>query len=246
MTQVKTEPDIVLCNFLRANLTDINASRSGEWIWPDFPRTQDLGNTSFPRVGITILSESSDSLGIYDDNQWETITFQIDVVNKKGQIYNVTTTDKAIGTVASTSNSNRMSYEYAPNSVTNIQHNTVAFGTVTNVATDTLFTTPAAGTVEWSTSTGNLNFASADLTSYAGQSITSTSIINLEGKKACQYIAREIVKALRNNWRTSDDINGLLYPIKISNNPIPFEEIFGIFRQTLEYQFRAFNAGEGI
>ncbi len=86
MTTAKQEADRILVNFLRNQVTDINATRlaaGGQWIFPDFPRIGDLGDSSFPRMGVTILDESSDPMGIFDDNQWESLTFQIDIVTKK-------------------------------------------------------------------------------------------------------------------------------------------------------------------
>ncbi len=243
---VKLEADRILTNFLRSKLADPNSSRVGQMIYPDFPRVVDLGDASFPRIGITLLSENSDSLGIFDDNQYETINVQIDIVTKKGLKFDVTTTDESLGTMTSSVNSDRLSYEYVPNSITNIKHDGTGFGTVTQVATDSLFTSPSAGTVEWSYSTGRLNFSAADVASYDTEAITSTSINVLEGKKLCQYLAREVVKAIRSNWRDDSQFQGLFYPIKINNFPIPFDEDLGIFRQTVEYQFRAFNIGEGI
>ena len=249
MTTAKQEADRILVNFLRNQVTDINATRlaaGGQWIFPDFPRIGDLGDSSFPRMGVTILDESSDPMGIFDDNQWESLTFQIDIVTKKGLTYSLTTTDEALGTMSASANSNRMTFTNIPNTVTNIKHNTVAFGTVTKVATDALFTSPSAGTVQWSYSSGNLNFAAADIASYDTQAITSTSVNVVEGKKAAQYLARQVIKAIRNNWRTDGTLNGLFYPLKIGNTPIPYDEEFGIFRQTIEYQFRAYNTGEGL
>ena len=250
MTQAKQEPERIIVNFLKNTITDINATRlaaGGQWIYPDFPRVSDLGDSSFPRIGVTIISESSSPMGIFDDTQWETINFQIDIICKKGQTYAVTTTDEALGTLGTDGdNTNRMAYDYIPNTIGNIKHDGSEFGVITQVATDSAFTSPSAGTVEWSYSTGNLNFAAADLVSYDTQAITSTSINVVEGKKACQYLAREIVKAMKNSWRTNTTFNGLIYPLKVSNNPIPFDEDLGIFRQMLEYQVRAFNAGEGI
>jgi hypothetical protein len=55
-----------------------------------------------------------------------------------------------------------------------ITHNGVAFATVTERANDAAFTAVAAGTVEWSLATGNLNFSAADLVSYRGQEIRIT------------------------------------------------------------------------
>lgn len=249
MTRVRIEPDRVLVNFLRANISDPNSSRSGQWIFPDFPRVKDLGNASFPRVGITILSESDEFLGVFDDDRLDTINMQIDVVAKKSENYSVTTTDEALGTVSSTVNSNRLQFTDVPNTVTNIKHAGSAYANVVQKDTINDFTTPAsigAGTVEWAFSTGDLNFDSTDVTNHNGEAITSTSVTFLEGKKLCQYLGRKIVTTIKNSWRSGSQINGLLYPVKISNNPIPFDEELGIFRQTLEYQFKIYNAGEGL
>jgi len=247
--KTKIEPSRILVNFLRYRITDINTGRSGQWIYDSQPRADNLGNAEFPRIAVTVLTESGEPLGIFDDNQWETVSFQIDVITKKDLSFTKTVTDEALGTMASTINSDRFTYNLTPNVITNVKHNAVAFGTVTAKDTDANFTAPgslAAGTVEWSKSTGNLNFSSADVASYDGQAITSTYTVNLEGKKQVQYLAREIVKAIRNYWRIDNTIRGLMYPLKISNIPQPFEESVGFFRQTLEYQFRGFNFGEGL
>jgi len=247
--KAKQEPDRVLTNFLRNQLTDINtdrAAKDGQWIYPDFPRVDDLGDCSFPRISITTLDESSEPMGIFDDTQFETIMFQIDIVTKKRLKYSVQTTDEALGTMSATANSDRFTYTNIPNTVLNIKHGGTAFTKVTKRNTDADFTTLAAGTVEYSYSSGNLNFAAADITSYDTTAITSTSVNIVEGKKCCQYLARQVVKAIRTNWRTDGTCKGLFYPLKISNIAIPFDESFGIFRQTVEYQFRAFNAGEGL
>jgi hypothetical protein len=243
---IKIEPERIFRNFLASSMTDINSSRSGQWIFDDFPRVESLGDNQFPRIGITKLDESSVPMGLYDDTQWETIPLQIDIITKKDLSFSVTTTDEALGTI---SNNPRLTYEYAPNTVTNIKHNGVAFGTVNSVDSDDDFTDPsalAAGTVEWSKSTGNLNFSSDDLTNLAGQSITSTSVLFLEGEKQVKYLARELIKTVRNNWRTDTNFTGLYNPIKISNRPIPFDEDLNIFRRVVEYRVSAINAGEGL
>lgn len=195
---------------------------------------------------MTILTESSDPLGIYDDNQVERINFQIDVVAKADQKYDITTTDEAVGTMASTANSNRFTYALWPTTVTNIKHGGAAYTNVVERSTVSAFTTLTSGTVEWARSTGDLNFAAADVTSHDAQTITSTSVTAMADKKLCQYLAREVVKAIRNYWRTDVTLNGLHDPIKISNNPIPFDEDLGIYRQIVEYQFDSYNAGEGL
>lgn len=249
MTKHKIEADRILVNFLKVNLDDVNATRSGNWIYPDFPLVSSLGDNQFPRVGITILSESSDFMEINGDNNYHTVTFQVDVVSKKDLLHSLTVTNEALGTVSATINSNRFTYDFVPTTITNIKHNTIAFGTVTQKATDEVFTTPAslaAGTVEYSYATGTLNFSAADVTSYDTQAITSTYVVSMSGKKAVQHLARQIWKEIRNNWRTDMQPRGLFAPKLLANNPIPIDEELGIFRQTLEIQFNAFNIGEGL
>jgi len=235
----RLEPDRIICNFLRNTVTDINASRSGQWIYPDFPRVASLGNTSFPRMGITILTENGERMGINDDTTLSDITFQVDIVAKKDQVYTLTVTDEAVGNIAT-----GLSFDYVPGTVTSISHDGTPFGTVTAVNTDADFTSPSAGTVQWSKSTGNLNFATADISSYTGQAITSTYTYGLEGKKAVQYIARDVIEQFRGSWRNDTTMTGLFYPELISSNPLPFDEELGIFRYMLEYHIKGFNAGE--
>ena len=244
---VRIEPDRELVNFLKSKLTDINSSRSGQWIFPDFPRVRDLGDASYPRVGVTIISNSSQPMGLIDTDVYEEITFQIDIVTKKGLLFTVTTTDEAMGTVAATSNTNRMTYEYLPNTVTNIKHDGTSYGTVTMKDTNSDFTAPAslaADNIEWSYSTGDLNFNATDLAGDVGEAITSTSILKLEGKKCCQYLAREIIKAIKTYWR--DDLNNLINPVMINNMPVPIDEDLHLYRQVLEYKFNGFNYAEDI
>ncbi len=250
MTQIKIEPDRIISNFLRLRVTDINTTRSGAgnpFVFPDYPRIKNIGDSDWPRVGVTLLSESADPLGVNDDDQLDTLTFQIDVMTKKGITFNVTTTDEAVGIVASTINTDRITLETVPNTITNIKHAGSAFGTLTAKDTDADFTAPgslAAGTVEWSRSTGNLNFSAADVASYDTQAITSTYVVFMEGKKCVQYISREIAKAMRSDWRTY--LVGLFDPRKINNIPQALDEDLGLYRQTMEYQCKMFNAGEGI
>jgi len=249
MTKVKIEPDKILANFLRGSLTDINSSRSGTYIFPDFPRVKSLGNTEFPRIGITIISEDGKFLGMHDDDTRHKVVLQIDVIAKKDQIYSVTTTSEALGTMSSTANSSRMTFNQIPTTITNIKHTSTSYGTTTAVEEDANFTTPAslaAGTVQWSKATGNLNFSSADVSSHNGEAITSTYVVKMEGKKVCQYLARTIVKLIKNNHRTADTLKGMFDPVLMSNVPMPLEEDLGIYRQVVEYEFTMYNIGEDI
>jgi|TARA_Y100000034_G_scaffold95237_1_gene115581 hypothetical protein len=249
MTQIKIEPERILVNFLRAALTDVNGSRSGQWIYDDFPRIESLGDASFPRISVTKLTESGESMGIFDDTQYENITFQIDVWAKKDHLHTVTVTDEALGTMSASANSNRMVYNYVPTTVTNIKHDGTLYGTVTRQVTDDSFTTPGSlsvDEVEWSFSTGNLNFSATDVSGDDGEAITSTYTYVLEGEKCVKHISRELIKAIRNNWRTHASLKGLFYPLKISSNSGGYMEEYGVYRWIIEYQFRAFNAGEGL
>lgn len=56
---------------------------SESWIYPDKPRII-LSRTKYPRVAIMPISESAERLGISDDSRLHTLTFQIDVLTKKG------------------------------------------------------------------------------------------------------------------------------------------------------------------
>ncbi len=247
MTQAKIEPKRILVNFLRSNLTDINASRSGNWIYPDFPRVASLGDAQFPRVGIIPLTESANPQGIFDDNQRHTVVLQIDVVTKKDLVNTLTVTTEEFGNMNSAANTNRFTYDFVPTAVTNIRHATVEYPTVTQVATNADFTAPLpSGTVEYSFSTGDLNFSPTDVTGDDGELIDSTYTVALEGEKAVMHLAREIWKEIRNNWRTDSTMNGMFYPVLIANAPVPLDEDLGIYRQTLEIQFTIFNIGEGF
>ena len=157
------EPERLLVNFLREQLTDLNSSRSGQWIFEDFPIVS-LTNPSYPRVSVTKISESGATLGIFQDQALDSVVFQIDVFVKKDIVYTLTVTSETVGTISA-----NLSLDYVPTTVTSISHDGTPFGSVTFVNTDEDFGTPSAGTVEVSRSSGNLNFAAADISSYAGE-----------------------------------------------------------------------------
>ena len=234
---------------MRKNLTDPNSGRSGYWIFDDYPLSEPLGEDEFPRISITSINESSNPMGIFDDTQYADVTFQIDIISRNDQVFTVTTTDEAIGTVSSTINSNRLTFTTSPYTVTNIKHNTTSFGTVTSKKTNSDFTSPASLTgniIEWSKSTGDLNMSSADVSSYNTQSLTSTSVIKLSNLFLCSYLAREIYKLIKNNWRTDTSLNGLFNPLLINSSPFPFDEDLSVFRHVMEYNFKIINPHEGI
>ena len=78
----KFDPSRIVVNFLRKRLTDPNSGRTTQWIFPDFPRS-DLTTNSYPRIGVTEISDSSQYLGIWDDNKSHTVDLQIDIVTQK-------------------------------------------------------------------------------------------------------------------------------------------------------------------
>lgn len=56
------------------------------WIHRDRDRTEEDWNPeSFPKIVVSCLSESGVPIGIGEDNYWDTITFQIDVLARKDQ-----------------------------------------------------------------------------------------------------------------------------------------------------------------
>jgi len=91
-----------------------------------------------------------------------------------------------------------------------------------------------------------LNMSSADVSSYNTQSLTSTSVIKLSNLFLCSYLAREIYKLIKNNWRTDTSLNGLFNPLLINSSPFPFDEDLSVFRHVMEYNFKIINPHEGI
>ena len=214
------EPERLLVNFLREQLTDLNSSRSGQWIFEDFPIVS-LTNPSYPRVSVTKISESGATLGIFQDQALDSVVFQIDVFVKKDIVYTLTVTSETVGTISA-----NLSLDYVPTTVTSISHDGTPFGSVTFVNTDEDFGTPSAGTVEISRSSGNLNFSAADISSYAGETITATYDVSLSNDKAAKWIARDVVNTMRTEWRTNRDVlGGLFYPQITQNINQPFDEV---------------------
>jgi len=244
----RLEPHYEYRNFLRNNLTDPNSGNRGgaNWIYADWPSPKITSKNVYPRVIITKIHESGEIIGVGDNTTYDTVTLQVDVVSSKETgILSLTNTNESLGTI---SNSPRLSFADVPNTVTNIKHDGTGFGTVTVKNDDNSFTDPAslsAGTVEWSRSTGNLNFSSSDLTSYAGETITSTYVLKLDNEMCVKWVAREIIRKTRSNWRSDSTIGELIEPKKI-NGPIliPYNREQGLSRCTLEYQFKRFNTGE--
>lgn len=243
------EPETELRNFFRNNLTDYNSSsRSGEqWIYDDEPRAN-LTKNSYPRISVKKITASQKLIGMADNTMRGTVSLQVDVlVHRENGVFSITETDEAVGTIA---NSPRINLNYLAYTVTNIKHNTTAYGTTTAVTNDNSFTTPAslaAGTVEWSRSSGNLNFSSSDLASHSGQSITSTYVRTLEGETLAMRLGRDAVKAIRSSWRTDALIGELIIPEILDDvRLLPFDEVRGAHHAIFEVQFVRYNMGEEV
>jgi len=65
-----------------------------------------------------------------------------------------------------------------------------------------------------------------------------------KGQEVCDRIGRDIVIALRKEWRSNSDLEPVLVPELIQTRPFPYERDKGIFRRILRYRFIDFNTGE--
>jgi len=247
------EPEAQIRNFLRSQLTDYNsAERVGgaQWIYDDWPNDR-LSANSFPRIVVRKMSEAGKMIGISDNETWDEIIVQIDVL-VHGQlgdptdpgVLTITHTDEAVGDIA---NSPRISFDRIAHEVTNVKHDGSAFGTVTGRINDSDFTSATPGAVEWSKSTGNLAFAAADLTTYAGEAITSTYSEKLQGEQLAKRIGREVAVAIRDQWRQDEFLDGLAIPDKMDGpKVVEFGIPEGWHRVMLEYRWRRLNTGEEV
>lgn len=240
------EPETRVRNFLRGQLTDYNSSnRSGkQWIFDDWP-LDELTPASFPRIAVTKVTETGERIGIGDDLTYDTVTLQIDViVHRDTADVTITHTDESLGVI---SNSPRLTLNYLPSGLTDISHTVTSFGTFTSVVNESNFGTPGVDEVEYCISTGSLNFNSADLTSYSGETITASYTEFLRGDGLAQRLARDVVIALRNQWRSDSLLEPLLEPRKIAGpDLVPYDRDRGWFRYTLQYSFKTYNAGEEV
>lgn len=238
------EPEVYVRNFLRGHLTDYNSANRGgkQWIFDGWP-LDDLSPSSFPRVAVVPITQSGARQGIGDDQTLNSVSIQIDViVHRDTANVTVTHTDEAVGTIGT-----GLTLDRLPNAVTEIAHDTTAFGTLTLAVNESDFTSPSVDEVEYSISTGKLNFNSTDLTSYSGEAITATYTEFLRGMELAKRIARDIGVALRSQWRNDTLLEPLFEPEEISGPAEqPYDQGRGWFRVTLEYRFKVYNAGEEV
>jgi len=60
----------------------IDYDEGSHWVFPDKPR-DDLSMSSYPRIGVTTISESGGPNGVSEDDTFDNLTFQIDVLSAK-------------------------------------------------------------------------------------------------------------------------------------------------------------------
>lgn len=80
------EPIIIVQDLLRNELYDYNTSRSGNWIYPDFPNVN-LSNDSYPRVSVTDADEPAKRISVGTKDEMQTVDIDINVWVKSGIIY---------------------------------------------------------------------------------------------------------------------------------------------------------------
>jgi len=154
-------------------------------------------------------------------------------------VYDLPISGETVGVI-----SQNLSLDYVPAQITSIEHDGASFATVEFVATDNDFTASLPGRVEVSRSSGNLNFNTADLTTYSGQTITATYNVLLSNDKAAKWIARDAVNSMRTQWRTNRDVlGGLFYPQITQNINQPFDEVRRSFRRTITCEWGIIDAG---
>lgn len=73
--------------------------------------------------------------------------------------------------------------------------------------------------------------------------VISTNNGAIEGAELSEYLARELIKVIKYQWR--NNIKEVLFdPLILNNFQVPFDDSKGIYRRLIELKFSAFNAGE--
>ena len=61
---------------------DYNAANSS-WIYPDKPR-QELTKSQYPRIGVMLINNPGESMGIGESDRWHSVKIQVDILTIKG------------------------------------------------------------------------------------------------------------------------------------------------------------------
>jgi len=78
---------------------DITYNNGIAWVYPDSPR-DDLSTNSYPRIGTIPISESSIQESIAENDTFDSITFQVDILAYKDQFCTIATEQKSGNDVA--------------------------------------------------------------------------------------------------------------------------------------------------
>jgi len=68
----------------------IDYDYGSHWVFPDKPR-DDLSKSSYPRIGVTLITESGDPNGASENDTFDQVVFQIDVVTSKDLLCTIDT-----------------------------------------------------------------------------------------------------------------------------------------------------------
>lgn len=240
----KIEPHKRVVGLLLNKLTDLNsANRTGsKFVVPGFPMDYPTLKSECPKISVSLISNSGSLSGVGETDTWDGAVVQIDVWTKRGQVLTKTVTGESLGTI---SNSPRLSFDYLPNTVSNLYHAGSGFsGSGTEVDHDDDFTNPGTGTFQYAFATQNVNFNTSDLTTYSGEAITADYAVKLSGEALADYYARNVIEVIKSNWKTDETTaNILVDPEILSNDLIPFDEEFGMFRRSITIRFKGLNIG---
>lgn len=233
-------PPEFISGILRAEITDVNTSRSSNWIYPDKPRLLQISanRNNFPRVGIVEMRPPSTvrELGIGGTETEDEVTLGINVYTVKEQLLTVTSTSQSFTFDVEDSD---LSVQLTVEPITTA----TVTGTVGGVAYTfikeqdyILIDNNSDGRydgIQWTTDGDKPD----DETSF-----TVTGIRQLAGEDLSRHLAHTIHMYLRDNWR--DDIAPTLYGYqKLDMNTVP--ELDGtIARTELRVKFSGINIGD--
>jgi hypothetical protein len=226
------EPAEILKNFLRYKLSEITRSglsnrqtRTTKTFIASGTATEFALGSSTAVVSINYATVNGVTANMYSD-------FNIDVENQKITFINP----------PSTSTNIIVGYDYGDSWIY-VSYNKKVF---TNTDYPIVVITPLT---ENKTPQGESEDVTFDTITFQidvlafKDKLCTIGIDTLEGPIVAQYMARELVKVLKYQWR-SNIINALFTPEIGNNIPIPFDESRGIYRRMIEVKFNAFNAGE--
>ncbi len=232
-----------ITGLLRQNMTDYNSvnrtSTFGNWIFPDKPKIVKLlsNKNNFPRVSVESVTFTTNSeMGMACTEHLEDLNLKITVWSVRDLICDIKSTVAEAHTYATGTN------EYE---LTNLPTSIISLitGTVSGVAhtfvkgTDyQLIDDDSDGhfdSVEW---------LGADLPD-DGTDFAVSYQRKASTDELCRFIAYEINKYLRDNWRDWPESIVWSYR-KTGSVPVDFDETIGVFKFELTCSFQGINIGD--